>query len=156
MRIALDTNILVSMEGGHGPDRHAKIEAILQSLDADAIILPVQSIIEMAFVLKRRGGLSKVVIAACVTRWMNAYTTADNTQSALREAAALSAIHEFRIFDAIVVAVAVEAGCSLLLSEDMHDGFTWRGCTIVNPLAATPNPLLLSVFRSPPNPTTSS
>jgi predicted nucleic acid-binding protein len=39
-----------------------------------------------------------------------------------------------------MLAAAAQAGCRLLLSEDMQDGFTWRGVTIRNPFAATPPP----------------
>ena len=31
---------------------------------------------------------------------------------------------------------SVEAGASLLLSEDMQDCFVWRGLTVANPYAA--------------------
>ncbi|WP_205963481.1 PIN domain-containing protein [Roseicella aquatilis] len=31
---------------------------------------------------------------------------------------------------------AAEAECRLLLSEDIQDGFTWRGVTVRNPFAA--------------------
>jgi len=34
-----------------------------------------------------------------------------------------------------MLSAAAEAGCSLLLSEDMHQGLTWNGVTIVNPFA---------------------
>ena len=39
-------------------------------------------------------------------------------------------------------AVAADAGCRLLLSEDLQDGFTWRGVTVVDPFADKPHPLL--------------
>jgi predicted nucleic acid-binding protein len=42
----------------------------------------------------------------------------------------------------LILAVTAEAGCRVLLSEDMHEGFTWRGVTVVNPFAAIVHPLL--------------
>jgi len=36
----------------------------------------------------------------------------------------------------MILAVAAESKCSLLLSEDMHDGFTWAGVTVTNPFSA--------------------
>lgn len=41
--------------------------------------------------------------------------------------------HRFQIRDATGLTAAVEAGARWLLSEDMHDGFVWRGVTILNP-----------------------
>ena len=29
-----------------------------------------------------------------------------------------------------------QAGCRLLLSEDLHEGFTWAGVTVVNPFSS--------------------
>jgi predicted nucleic acid-binding protein len=42
----------------------------------------------------------------------------------------------------VILAAAAEAGCRLLVSEDMQAGFTWGGVTIVNPFAAKPDPAL--------------
>ena len=42
--------------------------------------------------------------------------------------------HGYHIYDALVVAAALEAGCSTLYSEDLHDGQTIDGqLTIRNP-----------------------
>jgi hypothetical protein len=30
----------------------------------------------------------------------------------------------------------------MLLSEDLRDGFSWNGVTVVNPFAKTPSPLV--------------
>ncbi len=50
------------------------------------------------------------------------------------------------IWDAIVLATAAEAGCRMLLSEDMQHGFTWSGVTIVNPLVTPSHWLLESLL----------
>jgi predicted nucleic acid-binding protein len=36
----------------------------------------------------------------------------------------------------------VENHCRLLLSEDLQQGFVWRGVSVVNPLAESADPLL--------------
>jgi predicted nucleic acid-binding protein len=54
----------------------------------------------------------------------------------------LASHHHFQIYDAIILAAAVQVRCDLLLSEDMQDGFAWRGVTIANPFAATLEPRL--------------
>ena len=57
-------------------------------------------------------------------------------------AADLAADRRLGIWDSLMVAVAAEGDCRLLLSEDMQDGFSWRGVTVVNPFAAKRHPLL--------------
>jgi predicted nucleic acid-binding protein len=45
----------------------------------------------------------------------------------------LAVAHKFALWDAIMLAAAAASGCRVFLSEDMQDGFTWRGVTIRNP-----------------------
>jgi predicted nucleic acid-binding protein len=52
----------------------------------------------------------------------------------------LAASHQFALWDAIMLAAAGASGCRLLLSEDMQDGFIWRGVTIRNPFTGLPGP----------------
>jgi len=46
------------------------------------------------------------------------------------------------VWDALILSVAAENRCRLLLSEDLQDGFTWRGVTVANPFAMPLHPLL--------------
>ena len=57
-------------------------------------------------------------------------------------AADLATDHHLRIWDAVILSASAEAGCRLLLSEDLQEGFTWRGVTVTNPFSATPHALL--------------
>jgi predicted nucleic acid-binding protein len=45
-----------------------------------------------------------------------------------------------------MLAVAAEGSCRLLLSEDLQDGFSWRGVTVANPFAAVRHPLLAAML----------
>ena len=60
----------------------------------------------------------------------------------------LAVAHQLGIWDAIVLSAAADAGCRLLLSEDLQDGFTWRGVTVANPFATPRNPLLEAMLSS--------
>lgn len=42
----------------------------------------------------------------------------------------------YSFYDAIIIAAALEAGCTRLLSEDMQDGHRIEGLTIANPFSA--------------------
>jgi predicted nucleic acid-binding protein len=52
-------------------------------------------------------------------------------------AIALAREHNFHIYDALIVASALQAGCSTLLTEDMADGTTIGNLTIRNPFRVT-------------------
>ena len=59
----------------------------------------------------------------------------------------LAADHRLSIWDSVMISVASENDCRLLLSEDLQDGFTWGGVTVTNPFAAQQHPLLASLLR---------
>jgi predicted nucleic acid-binding protein len=42
--------------------------------------------------------------------------------------------HQLAGWDALVLNVSAEGGARLLLTEDLHHGFSWRGVRVVNPL----------------------
>jgi predicted nucleic acid-binding protein len=60
----------------------------------------------------------------------------------------LASAHGLSIWDSVIFAAAADAGCRLLLSEDLQEGFTWRGVTVANPFAATRNPLLAATLAT--------
>jgi predicted nucleic acid-binding protein len=68
---------------------------------------------------------------------------------AFLQAVELASRHDMNSWDAVILSVASLAGCHVLLSEDMHDGFTWGGVTVVNPFAEKPNPLLAALLEPP-------
>ena len=57
----------------------------------------------------------------------------------LQSALNIAATANLRIFDAITLAAAAEAGCDLLVSEDFQDGFRWRSVTVTNPFGPSPD-----------------
>jgi predicted nucleic acid-binding protein len=49
----------------------------------------------------------------------------------------LAVMHQYALWDAIMLAASAQAGCRLLLSEDMQAGFIWRGVAIQHPFAGS-------------------
>jgi predicted nucleic acid-binding protein len=45
-----------------------------------------------------------------------------------------------------MLSAAAVARCRLLLSEDLQEGFTWRGVTVTNPFRVDRHPLLAAVL----------
>jgi predicted nucleic acid-binding protein len=142
MRVGLDTNILVYAEGLNDPERHAAARALVANLPLVDLVLPVQAAGELFRVLVRKGRRTPAEAREIVDRWQRRCVAQPTTEAIFADAMALAAEHRFDIWDACIVAVAAEAGCRLLLSEDLADGFAWRGLTVANPFAAEPHPLL--------------
>jgi len=149
LKVAVDTTILVYAEGVNGIQRRIEARSLLDRLPGDSIALPVQALGELFNVLVRKAGRNPSEARLAFTAWRNSYQSIDTTSSIMLAAADL-AQNQFSIWDAVIVCAAAEAGCQLLLSEDMHDGFVWKGVTIANPFAHTTHPLLRSALGQKP------
>lgn len=57
-------------------------------------------------------------------------------------AADLATDHRLGIWAAVILSTASKAGCRLLLSEDMANGFTWGGVSVADPFAPKRHNLL--------------
>ena len=62
-------------------------------------------------------------------------------------AADLATDHQLSIWDALIMAVSDKAGCRLLLSEDLQEGFTWGGLTVTNPFSSPMHELLSALLN---------
>jgi predicted nucleic acid-binding protein len=144
VKIALDTNILAYAEGVNGASRKASTLALLQQLPPDSTFLPVQILGELFNVLVKKAGRAPSAARAAMLNWGDAFPLIETSASVLLSAADLVTDHTFSIWDAVILSAAADAGCRLLLSEDMQDGFTWSGVTITNPFSSARHPLLVS------------
>ncbi len=125
-----DTNVLIYAVAEDDP-RSAQAEELL----ASGGVLSVQILNEFVSVARR-----KILMSwSDVTEALDAFRilcpsplpiTVEIHESALR----IAARHDYNIYDALVIAAALEAGCATLYSEDLHDGQTIDGrLTIRNP-----------------------
>lgn len=142
MRIALDTNVLAYAEGINDAARRDVVLDLLDRLPGESVVVPVQVLGELFNVLTRKAGRSRQVARDAVIGWRDAFATVDTSPEIMLAAADLAADHELGIWDSVIVAAASNAGCRLLLSEDMGDGFTWGGVSITDPFAAKRHDLL--------------
>lgn len=146
MIVALDTNILAYAEGANDERRRDEALRLVAALPDGAVIIPVQVLGELFRVLTAKVKRPAIEARAAILSWRDALPVRDTTDQALLSAMDLVADHGLRIWDALILAVAAEAGCRLLLSEDLQDGFTWRGVTVVNPFSELVHPLLAALL----------
>ncbi len=146
MRIALDTNVLVYAEGANGAPMRDRALEMIERLPPEAIVLPVQVLGELFHVLVRKAKRRPSGARAAVLSWCDAYTVVETSAAVVFSAADLASDHGLTIWDSVVLAASAEAGCRLLLSEDLQEGFTWRGVTVTNPFAPVLHPILASLL----------
>lgn len=146
MRLALDTNILAYAEGVNAARRKADTLDLIRRLPPDGTLLPVQVLGELFNVLTRKAGRSRADAHSAILAWQDAFPVIETSGKVMVAAAGLAADHQLGIWDAVIIAASADAGCRLLLSEDLQDGFTWSGVTIVNPYALPRHPLLAALL----------
>lgn len=147
MLVAVDTNILAYAEGVGDRARLDAAVALLERLPPENVRLPAQVLGELVRVLYGKAGRTRQDARAAALAWADAFVVVDSTWSAMLGALDLGVDHEFQIWDALILSVAAESGCRLLLSEDLQDGFIWRGVTVVNPFGHPRHALLDSILR---------
>ena len=146
LKVALDSNILAYAEGVDDPERQDAARGLINQLDEEATLIPAQALGELYNVLLRKGKLTRDAARKAVTLWRDIFLVGPTTETSLLASVDLATDHQLKIWDSIIISVAAEGGCRLLLSEDMQDGFTWRGVTVVNPFAEQLHPLLKSLL----------
>ncbi|CAA7624242.1 PIN domain-containing protein [Magnetospirillum sp. SS-4] len=146
--LALDTNVLAYAEGVNDARRQARALEIIAALPSGMVLVPVQVLGELHRVLTVKASRAPEAARDAILSWMDALICRDTSSSALLSALDLVADHRLSFWDALILAVAAEAGCRLLLTEDLHEGFTWHGVTVVNPFAETIHPLLAGMMSA--------
>ena len=153
-RVALDSNVLAYLAGvSHSPADDAKIgqlrDLLRQLSDSASLIAPVQALGEL-FVVLRRSGADAVTARQILLEFSEAMGTTGSGERTMLAAADLVVDHKLQLWDALILSAAAEAGCTMLLSEDMQHGFVTRGVTVINPLAEKVH-AKLQVLLTPPN-----
>jgi len=146
VRIALDTNILAYAEGiGDSARQQASLD-LVRKLPPSMVVIPAQCLGELFRILTGKAQRDAASAQEAVLGWADAYGTADSTWTAFQSAMGAAANHSLQIWDALILAVAVEQRCRLLLSEDMQHEFTWHGVTVVNPYQESKHALLQALL----------
>lgn len=147
MRIALGTNVLACAEGVGDTRRVDTALRLVEALPAGSVMVPVQTLGELYRVLVGKAQRPPDEARAAVQAWADSFAVADSTWTSMQAALDLANDHQLGIWDALILAVAADARCRLLVSEDLHAGFTWRGVTVVDPFAPTLHPLLAACLN---------
>lgn len=134
-RFTFDANVLVyAIDRGAG-DKHCRAITLVDAAITCDCTLTIQALGEFFFVVTRKGMVSTADAAAQVGDWLNVFPTAAASDAALRRALTTTQRDRLRFRDAMLLATAREAGCRVILSEDLQDGLTLHDVTVRNPFA---------------------
>jgi predicted nucleic acid-binding protein len=125
---------------------------LVQRLPEGAALLPVQTLGELFNLLVRKAGRARGKARTAILSWLDAFPVIETSAEVMLGAADLATDHQLRIWDAVVLSAAAEAGCRLLLSEDLQEGFTWKGVTVTNPFSTPRHELLAALLATTSDP----
>jgi predicted nucleic acid-binding protein len=145
--VALDTNVLAYAENTNGVEMRDAALALLERLPVEQTLIPVQALGELFAVLVRKARRSRTHAREAVLHWRDTFSLIETSPDVILMALELTITHQFGWWDAVIMAAAGDTGCRLLLSEDLQDGFTWSGVTIVNPFAEQRHPILAALMQ---------
>jgi predicted nucleic acid-binding protein len=94
----------------------------------------------------RKAKISPRLARTTIIRCRDTYPIGETSSAVFLSATDLAVDHRIGLWDAVIFAAAAAAGCRLLLSEDMQEGFIWGGVTVVNPFAQKKHELLTEVL----------
>lgn len=134
-RFTLDTNLLVYSVDNAGGARHDLAREIVDRAVESECWLTLQALGEFYVAVTRKGITPPAEAAAQAADWLELFPTVAASAAGIRVALAAAAAGHASYWDALLVATAAEAGCAIVLTEDMSDGSVVGGLRIHNPFA---------------------
>lgn len=134
----LDTNILVyALEQAYPIKQQIADRLVQEAMASGRGIISIQVVQEFLNIARRkfkrpmtveecRGHVQNVLEPLC--SYFPSITTVDRALSIIEETG-------YSIYDALIIAAAIESGCRTLYSEDLQHGRAIQGLSIINPFA---------------------
>ena len=131
-KVFLDTNILIY---GYSKDETKKSEIANKLLFSDKqVCISTQVINEIINVLFKKFKLDSTVITKVVKELESLVEIVTFSLQTQKKAIEIKTKYKLQYFDSLIVATALENGCSILYSEDMqHNQTIENRLTVINP-----------------------
>ncbi len=138
-----DTNLLLySVDNEAGKKHEDAWKLVALASRSKAAVLTEQSLIEFlhASVRKRMRPLAQA--AESVSKWIAVFPVIVPDSTIVERTIALLERHKLSVWDARLIATCASNECSVLLSEDMQNGASYGGVTVLNPFKSGNRPIL--------------
>lgn len=133
LRFTFDANVLIYAGVADDPERHRIAGALIRRAVGCDCILIAQALAEFFAASTRKAKLPVARASSLIELWLRLFPCHAATTETLRSALQTRARHGLGFWDAMLWAVAREADCRSLLSENLQTGRTLGGVTFVNP-----------------------
>ncbi len=131
--ITADTNVFFYLSDDHDQAKQQTAISVSGALEFYGARIALQVVGELQNSLHRKLKLPPWQASQASYNLLQAFDCFTYTRRAVERALQLSASGQLSYWDALLVSSAQEAGCDVLLTEDMQDGANLLGVEIVNP-----------------------
>ncbi|MFM7905063.1 MAG: PIN domain-containing protein [Microcystis sp.] len=132
-KVFIDTNVLIY---GYSEDEPDKRQRAIDCVRLGEAWISTQVLNETINVLKRKFSLSYSQIREAVQELSEGFPIVLVSVNTIEMALNLAERYQYSYFDSLILASALEAGCQILYSEDLHDGQRIENqLMIVNPFS---------------------
>ena len=128
-----DSNVLLYLASADAAKAN-RAEAVIAAGGA----ISVQVLNEVANVARRKMRMSWADTHTLLQTLRELLTVHPLTVETHDDGLRLAARYELSIYDAMIAAAAIQAGCDRLWSEDMQDGMALEGLRVANPFSVGP------------------
>ena len=135
-RFSLDTNILVYAVDRDAGGRHEQSKDLIGQAAKRDCILTVQVLAEFYHATTRKRLLEPPRAKKFIQDWLNVFSIAAADSTTLVGAMEAVEEHHLSFWDAMIWAVARQAGCSAIISEDMQSGQRLGSIEILDPFSS--------------------
>lgn len=115
----IDTNVLIYCYTSSKPDKQRVARRVASEKGR---YVSTQVLQELANTLRRKFKKDWLEIGATLQEITSQFTVHQNTAATIRDAIRSADRYGYSFYDSLIVAAALESGCSILYSEDMQSG----------------------------------
>lgn len=135
VRSFLDTNVLIYADDSRSPGKQNRaIDLILEHQKSRTAVVSLQVLQEYFITATGKLKLDRVSARRKVELFSQFHVVVLDVPDVLA-AIDLHRLHQISFWDALIIRAAKQAGCRVLLTEDMQFGREIEGLRIVNPFA---------------------
>lgn len=130
----LDTNVLIYAWDNNEIEKKKRINSFLRTVEEDYHpVISTQTLGEFFNIGIKKIGLTKDQAVSVCQKLSLVYPVYEITTENVFHAMNISKETQFSYWDSLIVAMAVDTGCTILYSEDLNNGQEIEGVKIVNP-----------------------
>lgn len=130
----LDSNLLVYLYDQNEPEKRNYIESFLRKIKQTELpVISTQTIGEFFNVTTKKLKYPKDIITEVCEDFNNYFPIYEISVDNVYHALMISKQTHFSYWDSLIIAVAIDIGCSVVYSEDLNSGQMIEGVKVINP-----------------------